>query len=106
MVRRFLNNLGSLVLSLFLATLVWIAAVREQNPPRQGDYNRNIPIEVIPPSPGLLTTDALPETVRLSLQAPESSWSTLTNLKLHLTFPIWEKVLTMCPFRSACGCPG
>lgn len=88
MVRRFLNNLGSLVLSLFLATLVWIAAVREQNPPRQGDYDRNIPIEIIPPSPGLVTTDALPETVRLSLQAPESSWSTLTPSKFKASLDL------------------
>jgi YbbR domain-containing protein len=88
MVRRFLNNLGSLMLSLILATLVWIAAIREQNPPRQGDYDRNIPIEIIPPSPGLITTDTLPEIVRLSLQAPESSWSTLTPSKFKASLDL------------------
>jgi YbbR domain-containing protein len=88
MLRRFLNNLGSLILSLSLATLVWIAAVREQNPPRQGDYAQNIPIEIIPPPSGLVSIDTLPDSVRLSLLAPESSWSTLTPSKFKASLDL------------------
>jgi YbbR domain-containing protein len=87
-VRNFFRNLGSLILSLILATLVWIAAVREENPPREADYPQNIPIQVIPPAPGLVTTDRLPETVRLRLLAPESSWSTLTSSKFKATLDL------------------
>ena len=79
--RNFFRNLGSLVLSLILATLVWVAAVREENPPREADYPQSVPIEAIPPTPGLVSTDKLPDTVRLRLLAPESSWSTLTPSK-------------------------
>ncbi len=86
--RRFLNNLGSLILSLSLATLVWIAAVREQNPPRQGDYARNIAIEIVPPPAGLVTLDTLPDSVRLNLLAPESSWSTLTPSKFKASLDL------------------
>lgn len=86
--RKFLRNLGSLVLSLVLATLVWIAAAREENPPREADYAQNIPVEVIPPAAGLVTTDQLPETVRLRLLAPESSWSSLTPSKFKATLDL------------------
>jgi YbbR domain-containing protein len=87
-VRNFFRNLGNLVLSVFLAGLVWIAAVREQNPPREADYTQSIPVEVISPSVGLVTTDKLPETVRLRLLAPESSWSTLTLSKFKAAFDL------------------
>ncbi|MFN8453128.1 MAG: CdaR family protein [Anaerolineae bacterium] len=73
--------MSSLILSVFLAVLVWIAAVREQNPPREADYDQNIPIEVIPPAPGLVTTDSLPGWVKLRLVAPNSSWISLTPAK-------------------------
>jgi YbbR domain-containing protein len=65
-----------------------MAAVREQNPPREADYPQNIPIQVIPPAPGLVTTDRLPESVRLRLLAPESSWSTLTSSKFKATLDL------------------
>jgi YbbR domain-containing protein len=81
MLNNFFKNLSSIILSLFLAMLVWIAAVREQNPPREDNYDQNLPIEIISPAAGLVTTDKLPETVRLRLLAPESSWSTLTPSK-------------------------
>ncbi|MCK6630118.1 MAG: hypothetical protein L6R45_33705 [Anaerolineae bacterium] len=83
--QKFFRNLGNLILSLFLATLVWVAAVREENPPRTADYPQAIPIQVIPPAAGLVTTDKLPETVRLRLLAPESSWSTLSVSKFKAT---------------------
>ncbi|MCL4302028.1 MAG: hypothetical protein KJ077_40415 [Anaerolineae bacterium] len=62
--------------------------MREQNPPREADYPQTVPIQVIPPVPGLVTTDKLPETVRLRLLAPESSWSTLTPSKFKATLDL------------------
>jgi YbbR domain-containing protein len=75
------KNLGSIALSLILAVLVWIAAVREQNPPREDDYSQPIPVTVIGPAPGLITTDTFPDSVRLRLLAPESSWANLAPSK-------------------------
>lgn len=86
---RFLfKNLSSLLISLTLAILVWIAAVREQNPPREDDYEQSIPIEVIAPADNLVNTTALPETVRLRLVAPESSWETLTPSKFRASIDL------------------
>lgn len=78
---RWRQHANSLILSLFLAVLVWIAAVREQNPPREADFGQSIPIEVIPPAAGLVTTDTLPGSVKLRLVAPNSSWAGLTPAK-------------------------
>jgi YbbR domain-containing protein len=68
---------------LLLAILVWIAAIREQNPPREDNYDRNIPLEVVAPASGLVNTTTLPETVKLRLLAPESSWQALTPSKFR-----------------------
>ncbi len=78
---RFFKHFGTILIALSLAVLVWIAAVREQNPPREDDYNHNLPLEIIPPAEGLITTDLLPEFVRLRLLAPESSWKNLRPSK-------------------------
>jgi YbbR domain-containing protein len=77
-----------MLLSFFLATLVWIAAVREQNPSREDNYDQSIPIEVIPPAVGLVTTDALPKSVQLRLLAPQRSWSSLTPSKFKATLDL------------------
>jgi len=82
-VQFFVKNIGSIFISLVLAVLVWVAAVREQNPWREGDYNRPIPVEVIAPPAGLVNTAAVPETVRLRLAAPESSWAALLPVKFR-----------------------
>ncbi len=79
--RLFWKNLGNIVISLILAILVWVVAVTEQNPPVEGDFDQAIPIEVIPPKPNLVATNALPEFIRLRLRAPESSWSSLSPAK-------------------------
>lgn len=83
--RFFLRNFSSIFISLVLAVLVWVAAVREQDPSREGEYARPIPIEVIPPAEGLTNTALLPEAVRLRLLAPESSWTTLSPSQFTAT---------------------
>ncbi len=99
---RFLyKNLSSILISLTLAVLVWIAAVREQNPPREGEYSQNIPIEIIPPPAGLVTTDPLPDAVRLRLLAPQSSWENLTSskFKASIDLSILEEGFNDVPIR-------
>ena len=79
-----------MLIAIILATLVWVAAVNEQNPPVEDDYKQNIPIEVISPADGLITTDRLPETVRLRLRAPAISWNDLSPSKFKATLNLSE----------------
>ncbi|MDM8528993.1 CdaR family protein [Anaerolineales bacterium HSG24] len=76
-----LKNLGTLLFALFLAVLVWVVAVREQNPPVEGIYKRLIVIEVIPPPAGLTTTDELPDNLQVHINAPQDRWDKLTPAK-------------------------
>ncbi len=86
---RFLfKNFGSIFISLVLALLVWVAAVREQNPPRESDYNQPVHIEVVPPPDGLVNTALVPETVRLRLLAPQRSWAALSPSKFKATLDL------------------
>ncbi|GAB4445745.1 MAG: hypothetical protein Kow0031_28310 [Anaerolineae bacterium] len=80
--RNVRQNLSIIAISLFLAILVWVAAVREQNPPREEDYDQAIAVEVTPPRPGLTNVAPAPQSVRLRLLAPVSSWNSLTPTKI------------------------
>lgn len=84
------KNISTILISLTLALLVWVAAVQEQNPTRLDEYDQDIPIEVIPPADGLINTVALPETTRLRLLAPESSWDALSPSKFKASIDLSE----------------
>ena len=79
--RYILKNLSTILIALVLAFLVWVAAVREQDPPREEDFGQTIPIEVTPPAENLVNTIAPPKSVQLRLLAPESSWKDLSEAK-------------------------
>lgn len=89
--RFFLKNFGSIFISLVLAVLVWVAAVREQDPAREAEYTRPIPVAVIPPAAGLINISAVPEAVRLRLLAPESSWNSLTPEQFTATVDLSQQ---------------
>jgi len=80
-VRYILKNLSTILLALVLAFLVWVAAVREQDPPREEDFDQVISIEITPPAETLVNTIVPPKSVQLRLLAPESSWKDLSAAK-------------------------
>ncbi len=75
------QNLSIIAIALFLAVLVWVTAVREQNPPHEDYYDQAITVEVTPPRPGLINVAPTPQSVRLRLLAPASSWSNISPTK-------------------------
>ncbi len=80
--RRWVDELGTFALALTLAVVVWVVAVREENPIEQGDFPEAIPVKVRNKPPG---TTLLPmtfnEQVRLTVRAPRSSWQSLRTDK-------------------------
>ena len=76
--KRWADELGTFVLALTLAVVVWVVAVREENPIEQGDFPEAIPVQVHNKPPG---TTLLPmsfnESVRVTIRAPRSSWQSL-----------------------------
>lgn len=83
MMTTLLKNLGSFGLSLTLAILVWVAAIKEENPPQEILFDDLIPIEVGPPAPGLVTIDELPETVQVRVSGPQDRLNRLSLSKFR-----------------------
>lgn len=73
--KKILENLGTLLLSLSLAIIVWFVAVRQQNPPVEGDLLESIPIEVENLPPDKVIFGEMPDKMQLTLRAPQSVWN-------------------------------
>ncbi|MBC7250317.1 MAG: hypothetical protein H5T62_08525 [Anaerolineae bacterium] len=82
--RRLINNLGSGILALALATIVWIVAVNEENPISEDFFQEPIPIQVVNKADDLyLFGNIEGETVRVRIRAPRTSWDSLTAAKFE-----------------------
>jgi YbbR domain-containing protein len=77
--RSILENLGSAILALTLAIMVWVVAVNEGNPPREGRFpsGGGLSIEVVGLSEGLILFDQIGDRVVVDLRGPEASWDDL-----------------------------
>ncbi len=83
MLRRVLQSLSTMALSVILATMVWFVAVREQNPPIEDDYGESISLEVENLPPDTVIFGDVPDRVTLRLRAPQSSWEELSPAKFR-----------------------
>ena len=64
------GNLTSLILSLLLAFVVWISAVTSTNPNTEAEFD--LPLEVVQQASDIAIIDELPDTISVTLIAPES----------------------------------
>ncbi len=81
---RWMERVGTYVLSLVLALVVWLIAVNEQNPLETGSYPQPgtpaLLIDVRGPDGGLMAVQELTgRTIDLDLRAPRSSWEAMTT---------------------------
>lgn len=93
MLRRVLQGLSTLVLSIILATMVWFVAVREENPPIEDDFRQAIPLEIENLPEGTVLFGDVPDRVTLRLRAPQSSWEKLSPA----TFRAWINLEGLTP---------
>ena len=99
MSRRIISTATTMLIALIMAVLVWVAAVREENPITAGIYPQPIPLKVIPPIEGIVLTqdNIIPANIQVRLRAPQNSWQQLTQnsfeAKLDLSqYPIgWHE---------------
>lgn len=73
----FFNTMGSLLLSLVLALIVWVVATQQQDPLMEFIYDKPIPITRLGPDAGVVPFGGLLERVTIRLRAPQSSVNTL-----------------------------
>ncbi len=75
--QRILSNLGSALLALLLAFVVWVVAVNEENPQKEDPFPNPIPIEFINQPQGIVVFGDVVESVQVVIRAPQSSWDNL-----------------------------
>lgn len=77
MIRWIAKNFRTFLWAFLLAVAVWIAAVTASDPDVVKAYPSPIPVEVIGQDPTLVVTKPLPESIHLTLRAPQSVWNRL-----------------------------
>jgi YbbR domain-containing protein len=76
--RVLLDNLGSAFLALLLAFMVWVVAITEGNPVREGPYpEEGLPLEAVNLPQGLVLFEPITERVSVILRAPQNIWEQL-----------------------------
>lgn len=90
MPRRFISEIGTIFLALGMAFLVWIAAVREEDPIVTNDLEQFVPITFLLPADGLFVVgkDSLTSEIQVQIRAPESVWRSLTRDSIKATLDL------------------
>lgn len=83
MLRRILNDFGSVVLAITLAVTVWVVATNEENPSIKDTFPEPIPVQVLNKPEGTVIFPEIVKTVRLTVRAPQTSWDRLTAEKFE-----------------------
>lgn len=79
--RQFAKTLPSLLAAFILAVAVWVLAVNSTDPSVQKAYPYEVNIEVIGQASNQVITSTMPDTISLTLRAPNSIWNQLINEK-------------------------
>jgi len=77
MARIFLSNLGSMIMALILATMVWMAATIQANPFVEAFLSEEVPVAVINRGEGLVIVGGMDQSVRIKVRTAESVWADL-----------------------------
>ena len=75
--QKWFNDLGIILLALFLAVFVWMVSVQQENPIETAKFQESIPVEVRNQPSGTTFLPEFDERVELSLRAPNTSWRDL-----------------------------
>ena len=77
MLRRLLNNVGSITLALIFAIIVWVVAANEENPIVEDVFSEAVPIEIVNQPEGMIIFGDVVNKVQLTLRASQASWDEL-----------------------------
>jgi len=75
--RKFLKDLPTLILSFLLAVAVWISAVTAADPNETRQFPEAVKVEVLGLDPEFSLVGDVPDTIIVTITAPNSVWNTL-----------------------------
>lgn len=106
--RTLLGQAGWFLISLLLALIVWIVATMESDPIIERDYTPRVDIRVVNLDPNILPVQDLPDTARITIRAPQSTWSRLTrdNIILQADFEHHGPGEYVIPLKASINLPG
>lgn len=84
MARRLWDNLGTLLLALFLAVLVWVVAVNDENPLERRTLEQ-VPIELVGRPDDMMIMGAVASSARVEISAPRLTLAGLTARQVRVT---------------------
>ena len=70
----FLKDIPLILLSIFLAFLIWVFATISSDPTEEGRFSQTVSIEAVGLAEDMIITNGLPYTVSINLRAPNSVW--------------------------------
>ena len=73
------HNLQSLLLAFLMSIFVWVSAVSNADPTQEQAMPSPVTIEIVGQDPELIITNDIPTQVNMTLSAPESIWTSLSN---------------------------
>jgi len=82
--RRFWDNLGTFLVALALAILVWIIALNEVNPIQEKTFSQPVPISLINTPPNMILTGSVVNRATLTIRAPQQVWLTLSAQQIQV----------------------
>jgi len=83
--RRLWENLGTLILALIVAAMVWVVALDEENPLEENPFSQPVPIQLInPPANMILLNPTVAGSTEITLRAPRLVWQTLSLSQFHV----------------------
>lgn len=88
MIRWFIHNISTLILSLALAVTIWIVALNEEDPFEEKVFPESLAVTIINLPEGIVLVGGPLPTVDVSLRAPQSVWASLTPDQLHVTIDL------------------
>lgn len=86
--RRMWDGLGTGLLAVVLAVVVWVNAIYQADRPREDLYPESIPVEILNVPNGLTVTNRPAERANVRINAFASSWSGLTGDAFRATVEV------------------
>jgi hypothetical protein len=84
MARRVWENLGTFLLALILATLVWVIALNEENPIVENTFTRPVAIALRNTPANMILIAPVTTEATVKIRAPRLVWQTLTEQQISV----------------------